>query len=302
MKGNNTRMYINLKDLAKSAKINKPMTIAVAGAHDHVVLDALAKASNYIKFDVILIGIKNEINELLKQYNLNVKEVIDTNDLTQMGEFAVKCIRENKANVIMKGLVDTKYVLKPVVNSETGIKKSKLLSHVSLMTFENQHKSYFFTDGAMNIAPTAEQKLLIAENAVWVAQQLCMKHPKVAVISAVEKLNPKIQSTVDAEWLKSQPHNGYDLSGPFAIDNIASEEAAKHKGITDPVALNPDILLFPELVSGNVFYKTSVFFGNGSTAGCIIGANVPIILTSRADSAETKFNSILFGVLLNSHE
>ena len=296
-------MYINLKKLAKQAKINKPMTIAVAGAHDHVVLDALAKANKHLDFSVILIGIKSQIDELLKHYKkLKVTEIIDTNEADKMGELAVKCVRENKANVIMKGLVDTKFVLKPVVNSETGIKKSKLLSHVSLMTFEKLKKSYFFTDGAMNIAPTAEQKRLIAENAVWVAKQLGIKTPNVAAISAVEKVNPKMPSSVDAEWLKNQPHNGYSLSGPFAIDNVASAEAAKPKGITDPVALNPDILLFPEIVSGNVFYKTSVFFGNGSTAGCIIGAQVPIILTSRADSAETKFNSILFGVLLNSHE
>ena len=296
-------MYINLEKLAKHATISKPMTIVVAGAHDHVVLDALEKANKHLKFSVILIGIKSEIENLLKHFKkLDVKEIIDTNEAEKMGQLAVQCVRENKANVIMKGLVDTKFVLKPVVNSETGIKKSKLLSHVSLMTFEKQKKSYFFTDGAMNIAPTAEQKLLIAENAVWVAKQLGIEKPNVAAISAVEKVNPKMQSSVDAEWLKNQPHKGYNLSGPFAIDNVASVEAAKHKGITDPVALNPDILLFPEIVSGNVFYKTSVFFGGGSTAGCIIGAQVPIILTSRADSAETKFNSILFGVLLNSHE
>lgn len=290
-------------DLSNIKLPNTKPTIVVAGANDHVVLEALSDASKKISFDVILVGDENAIKELLSQYSLNIKQIIHETDLIKIGECAVECIRNNQANIIMKGLIDTKFVLKAVVSSTTGIKKQKTLSHVAVMDYPNLNKSLIITDCAMNINPNVDDKWEIIHNAVDVAHKLNINHPNVALISAVEKVNPKIISTTDAQLLidkfKLLKPSDFSLDGPFALDNVLSKESAAHKGITSDVALSPNILVFPDLVSGNVFYKASVFLGGGIVSGVIVGATAPIILTSRGDSAISKMNSIILAIALN---
>lgn len=291
-------MHINLSNI----KISGSKRIVVAGANDHVVLEALALASQQISISVILVGDKSNIESLLHTYKLNVIQVIDESDPIKIGEIAVACVKNNQADAIMKGLIDTKFVLKAVVNSQNGIKQQSMLSHVAVIEYPNLNKTLIATDCAMNILPSVDDKWAIIENAVNVAHKLNIKQPNVALISAVEKVNPKIISTVDAQILinkhKETNNKSFNLDGPFALDNVLSTESAKHKGISSLVALSPDILVFPDLVSGNVFYKSSVFLANAKVAGVIVGAKVPIILTSRGDSAESKFLSITLGTIL----
>lgn len=292
-------MLINFDNITTSSSI---ATIVVAGADDEVVLEALNEANKKIQLSLILIGDQNKINSLSKSFNLNIKTIIHETEPSKIGELAVQYIKNNQANVIMKGLIDTKHVLKAVVNSQTGIKQQKTLSHVAIITYPQLNKSLIVSDCAMSILPNADDKWEIINNAVNVAHKLDIKYPNVALISAVEKINPKIVSTTDAQQLiekhKSLNIKEFNIDGPFALDNVLSHESAHHKGITSNVALNPDILIFPDLVSGNVFYKASVFLGNGQVAGVIVGASVPIILTSRGDSAASKMNSIILGILL----
>ncbi|MDR3329889.1 MAG: hypothetical protein LBS76_01285 [Mycoplasmataceae bacterium] len=294
-------MHFDFQNATSNLK-HHDVVIVVAGAADHVVFQAIHQASKVLPLKFILIGNESEIKSLLTQYPLSAQIIHETNN-SKIGELAVKCIRDKQANVIMKGLLDTKDVLKAVVNNTIGIKRQSLLSHVALMQYPSLNKSFIITDCAMNIQPNVEEKWQIIKNAVMVAIKLGIQTPKVALISAVEKVNPKIISTTDAQTIMERAKNdnktNFIVDGPFAMDNILSPHAAEHKGIVSEIAKDPDILLFPDLVSGNVFYKSSVFLGNAVPAGVIIGAQVPIILTSRADSHESKLNSILLGVMLN---
>jgi phosphate butyryltransferase len=200
----------------------------------------------------------------------------------------------------MKGLIDTKVLLKGVVNSDYGIKDAKLLSHVGIVSYPTHDKVLFATDGAMNISPDVSQKIMIIEAAVKLAKSLGYDKPKVGLVSAVEKVNPKILSTVEAKEIVDYYQDkkiDFYIDGPFAVDNLVSMESVKQKNITSIVGGDADILVFPNLDAGNIFYKTSVFLANGKSAGIVLGAKVPIVLTSRADSAEAKLNSILLAVL-----
>jgi phosphate butyryltransferase len=198
-------------------------------------------------------------------------------------------------------LIDTKIILKSVVNTQTGIKAKPLLSHISALSFPALGRTLLMTDGAMNIQPGVNEKIQIIENVLVVAKALDIAHPLIGLVGPVEKVNPKIQSTVDADQIRLHFLNsiGFTVDGPLAIDNLVSVEAAIHKGIQSPVAGKADILIFPNLDSGNVFYKSSVFLSGASAASIIVGAMVPIVLTSRADNHETKFNSIVLGGLIS---
>ena len=227
--------------------------------------------------------------------------VIHEPDPNLASKKAMDFVNNQDADIIMKGLIDTKILLKAVVNTTYGIKQQKLLSHVGLLSFADLNHVIFVTDGAMNIAPTVDEKIAIIENAVLLAQNIGYEKPKVGLVSAVEKVNLKMQSTVDASDILTYYQNKeitFQIDGPFAIDNLVSHEAAKHKGITSEIAGEADILVFPNIESGNVFYKTSVFLAHAKSAGIICGAKVPIVLTSRADSMETKLHSIFLAVVM----
>jgi len=206
--------------------------------------------------------------------------------------------------IVMKGLVSTSIVLKAILDKEIGLRTGNVLSHVAVFEIEGYDRLFIITDAAMNIAPDLQQKAQIIENSVQVAKALDMDLPKVALICAVEKVNSKMQATLDAEELVKMEHEGKitdcELGGPFALDNAISIEAAKHKGIDDPIAGNADILMVPYIEAGNVLYKSIVYFAKARNAGIVVGAKAPIVLTSRADSHEAKLNSIALGVLMTS--
>jgi phosphate butyryltransferase len=295
-------MLERVADLFARVEGLSPRRLAVVCAHDEFVVDAVAMAAKRNLVIPVLIGRLPEIAELACRFRLKEPfEIVDEPDDEKAVRRGVDMVNAGEADILMKGLVDTKVLLKAVVNSEWGIKDAPLLSHVGMISVPLVPRVLFATDGAMNIAPSVGEKILLVENAVKLARALGYERPKVGLVSAVEKVNPKIQSTLDAEEVKrfflDQGDNGFDIDGPFAIDNLVSAASVKHKGLSGPVAGQADILLFPNLDGGNIFYKTSVFLAGADAAGLVVGAKVPIVLTSRADAPETKLNSIALAVV-----
>lgn len=296
-------MIKQMNDILIKAKSLPKQKIVVVAAHDEYVLEAINEAMNLGIVEPILIGKQNEIEDMIQSggYDRSKFTIIDSKDDEVSSYKALDLIRNNEAQILMKGLIDTKVLLKAVVNKELGIRDAKILSHVGLIGFDDLDRILFVTDGAMLIAPSVEEKSYIIENAVKLAKTLGITFPKVGMVSAVEKVNPKMQSTVDAEAVvklnESGAIKGCIVGGPFAIDNLVSMESVKHKGIHHPVAGCADILVFPGIDAGNVFYKTSVFLGHAKSAGIVLGAKSPIVLTSRADSSITKLYSIALAVV-----
>jgi len=297
-------MIRNFDDVLRFAKERGPKTISIACAQDAEVLMAIDEANKMGIADAILVGDKKKIEEIAgtKSIDISKYEIIDIEDLSEASLKAVELVSSGRAHIVMKGLVDTSIILKAVLNAEVGLRTGNVLSHVAVFDIPGYDRLFFVTDAAMNIAPDLGAKKQIIENASKVAHSLDIDEPKVAVICAKEKVNPKMPATVDAQQLEEMNKNGEItgcmVGGPFALDNAVSIEAAKHKGIDHPVAGLADILMVPTIEAGNVLYKSMVFFSNSKNAGIIVGAKAPIVLTSRADSEETKLNSIALGVLM----
>lgn len=297
-------MIKSFEEVLKIARERGPKKISVACAQDNDVLKAVENARQNGIVEAILVGDQEKIDVIAKEENidLSVYEVIDIKDLAEASLKAVELVSSGKAHMVMKGLVDTSIILKAVLNKETGLRTGSVLSHVALFDVMDYPRLLLVTDAAMNIAPTLEQKKQIIENTLQVAKGLDIDEPKVAVICAKEKVNPKMPATVDAGELVKMNETGEltgcIVGGPFALDNAVSVEAAKLKGIDHPVAGHADVLMCPNIESGNILYKTLGFLANAKSAGVIVGAKAPIILTSRADSEEAKLNSIALGVLM----
>ncbi|OPJ54683.1 phosphate butyryltransferase [Alkalithermobacter paradoxus] len=296
----------NFEEVIKYAKERGPKTISVACAQDKEVLMAVEMARKEGIANAILVGDLDQVKELSNELNidLNNYELIDEKDLTQASRKAVELVSSGKAHMVMKGLVDTSIILKAVLDKEIGLRTGNVLSHVAVFDVPGYDRLFLVTDAAMNLAPDLETKKQIIENACQIAYGLDIEEPKVGVICAKEKVNPKMIDTVHAQELEEMNKRGEIkgciVGGPFALDNAVSVEAARHKGIDHPVAGKADILLAPDIEAGNVLYKSMVFFANAKNAGVIVGAKAPIILTSRADNEETKLNSIALGVLTAS--
>ncbi|MFR3569427.1 MAG: phosphate butyryltransferase [Paraclostridium sordellii] len=294
----------SFNDVIRYAKERGPKTISVACSQDKEVLIAVDMAKKEGIANAILVGDIEKTNTIANELNIDLSgyDLIDEKDLTQASLKAVSLVSECKADMVMKGLVDTSIILKAVLDKEVGLRTGKVLSHVAVFDVNGYDRLFFITDAAMNLAPDLQTKKQIIENACIVAHALDIEEPKVAAICAKEKVNPKMPDTVDAKELEDMCKNGEIkgciVGGPFALDNAVSEEAAKHKGMDNPIAGKADILLAPDIEAGNILYKSLVFFAESKNAGVIVGAKAPIILTSRADSEETKLNSIALGVLM----
>lgn len=299
-------MIKSFDEIIRAARDKGPKTLAVAVAQDVEVLNAVNAAKDMGIADAILIGDKDEITKAAKDCGVDIDkfEVINIKEKNEACRKAVELVSTGKAHIVMKGLVDTSLILKAVLDEEIGLRTGNVLSHVAVFDVPGYDRLFYITDAAMNIAPNLMQKKQIIENAVQVANALGNDNPKVAMLAAVEKVNPKMQATLDAaELVKMNAAGeltGCTLGGPFALDNAVSVEAARHKGITHPVAGNADILMVPAIESGNMLYKSLVFFARAKNAGILVGARAPVVLTSRADSDEAKLNSIAIGALMAS--
>ena len=293
----------NISDIINFAKERGPKTVSVACCQDKEVLVAIENARKENIVNAILVGDIEKTKQIADEIgmDLNNYELIDIKDLSEASLKAVELVSSGKAHMVMKGLVDTSIILKAVLNKEVGLRTGNVLSHVAVFDIEGYDRLFFLTDAAMNLAPDINGKKQIIENACELVRSLDIEEPKVALICAKEKVNPKMKDTVEAKELEDMylrgEIKGCIVGGPFALDNAVSEEAAKHKGINHPVAGKADILVVPDIEAGNVLYKSITYFAKCENAGLIVGAKAPIILTSRADSDKTKLNSIALGVL-----
>lgn len=290
--------------IIKYAVESGPKTVAVACAEDRDVLEAVEAARQAGIVNAILVGDKSRIVSILgdMQADQSLYDIIDEGDKKSACNKAVWLTRTGRATTVMKGFVDTSVILKAVLNKDTGLEINGLLSHVGVLKSRLYDRFFIVSDSAMNISPTLEDKISIVNNAVEVAHVLGNPNPKVAIICPVEKVNEKIISTVHAEELVKLNEigkiKGCVVGGPLALDNAVSEEAARHKKIDHPVAGHADILIAPNLEVGNVLNKAMEYFGSIEKAGIIMGAESPIVLTSRASSSTAKMNSIALAVLV----
>ena len=297
-------MIKSFDEVLKVAKERGPKILSVACAQDDDVMLAVENARKEGIVQAILVGDLEGITAVCEQHHIDLKnyEVIDIKDMTEASYKAVELVSSGKAHLVMKGLVDTSIVLKAVLDKEIGLRTGNALSHVAVFDVPNFPRLLYVTDAAMNIAPDAETKKQIIENSVIVANALDIPEPNVGVICAKEKVNAKMPATLDAEILvnmyKEGKIKGCKVGGPFALDNAVSEEAARIKGMKDPMAGKVDILLCPTIETGNVLYKALTFLAGARSAGIIVGAKAPIVLTSRADDDDSKLNSIALGVLM----
>ncbi|MBN1252701.1 MAG: bifunctional enoyl-CoA hydratase/phosphate acetyltransferase [Bacteroidales bacterium] len=292
-------MFTKLKELFEKnlSKSNIPKLV-LAVAHDKHSLEAILLAEKKGIVKSVLVGIKTEIEKIAAEldFDLSEIEIYDIEDKALAVKKAIEIINNGKAQILMKGNVSTAILLKAVLNKEWGLNSGSLLSHLAIFELESYHKLLSITDVAMNIAPDVKEKIGITQNAVNYLNKIGIKNPKVAAISAAETVSHSMQSSIDAAIIaKMSERNQIGnciIDGPLALDNAINKKSANHKGITSPVAGEADLLLMPNIETGNVFYKSLTFFAKSKVAAVILGAKVPIVLTSRSDSEETKLNSI----------
>ncbi len=297
-------MTLNFNELSELIKGKSKKRIVVAAAEDLAVLKAIKEAAIHQIVTPIFVGDLVQIRKICLDINFDIQdfECISQTNPSLSSVLAVQYVKNGKADILMKGLVSTASLLKAVLDKETGIKETPLLSHVAVFQSPYYPKFLGITDAAMNISPSVDEKITIIENAVNVFHKLGIQCPKVAVVCPLETVNQKIESTVHASTLTAMNNSGQIknciIDGPLALDNAVSKEAAEHKGIQSEVAGDADIILTNDLDAGNILYKSLIFLGGAKSAAIICGAKVPIVLTSRADSEESKFYSIVLAALM----
>lgn len=297
-------MSKNFNDLFSRLKEIKTKKVAVAVAQDEPVLEAVKEANARGIANAVLVGDKEKIQEIAKKIDMDLSsfEIMDVKDPKKATLEAVKLVSSGHADMLMKGLIDTATFLRSVLNKEVGLRTGKVMSHVSVFEIEGWDRLFFITDVAFNTYPELKDKVTIINNAVSVAHACGIETPKVGVVCPVEVVNPNMPSTVDAALLAKMSDRGQFkgcvVDGPFALDNAVSLEAAKHKGVKGEVAGQADILMMPNIETGNVMYKTLTYFAPAKNGCLLVGTSAPAILTSRADSFETKVNSIALAALV----
>jgi len=293
----------------KDILVDKPTRrLVLAAAQDQTSLTSVISAARDGYIEPILVGDKEAIQNIASQNNLDISGVrmIHEPDTEVAVEIAVKMVRSNQADILMKGKVGTSTLLKAVLNKEWGLRTGSLLSHIAIFEVEAYHKLIAVTDVAMNIAPNLQDKIAIVNNSVACLNRLGVELPKVAVLGAVEMVSETMQATLDAALLSKMNQRDQIkhciIDGPLAFDNAISLDSAIHKGIRSDVAGDTDLLLMPDIEVGNVLYKSLVFFAHAKVAAVILGAMVPIVLTSRSDSDQAKYDSILLAAAVTKNE
>ncbi|HRT69495.1 MAG TPA: bifunctional enoyl-CoA hydratase/phosphate acetyltransferase [Bacilli bacterium] len=294
----------SLKELLSSKRKLLHTRVAVACPEDEEVLNAIFEAYELGFCTFHLFGDITRIKQLTKEIGREIPKefvMVEAKELASACQLAVRAINEGEADILMKGLVDTGIIMKEVLNKEYGIRTNQIISHVMVCELPRLKRLILLSDAAMIIDPTIPQMKAIITNAVSLAKKIGIINPKVAVISAIEKVNEKMPSTLKAKELQEMWEKGEitdcELYGPLAIDGALSVEAAKTKNISSPVAGKADILIVPYIEVGNALYKGWMFGCEGiKSAGIVMGAKAPIVLTSRADSHESKLSSIALAV------
>ena len=279
-------------------------TIAVAAAADLPVLMAVRDAVNGGLANAVLVGAKEDIEKKMKQAGLgheHIEIIAAANPAAAVGE-AVQLVRSQKAHILMKGMVSTAVFMRAVLSKEEGLNIGNELTHISVFEVPKIHRLILMTDPAMHMYPELKEKVKMLQAAVKVCRALEIEDPKAAAVYAVEVVNPAMPPTIDAAALAQMSNRGQipgiTVDGPLALDAALSPEAAAHKKLHNSVAGQADVLLMPNIETGNVMWKTLAYMGEAKIAGVITGASAPIVLTSRSDSPDTKLNSIALALLL----
>jgi phosphate acetyltransferase len=297
------RRHHVFEDIIARCHALTPISVAVCHPCDQVSLEGPVEAAKLGLIDPILIGPEAKIRSVAKEFNLDISglRIVDTQHSHESAEKAVAMCRSGEAEALMKGSLHTDEMMHEVASREKGLRTARRISHVFVMDVPTYPRTLLITDAAINIYPTLEDKADILQNAIELAHVLGIELPKVAILSAVETVYPKINSTIEAAALCKMADRGQitgaQLDGPLAFDNAISEEAAKIKKINSPVAGRADILLVPDLEAGNMLAKQLSYLADADAAGIVLGARVPIVLTSRADSAKARLASCAVAVL-----
>lgn len=290
----------SLDDLIKKAKEVGIKKVVVIGAEDTEALEAVSAAHDEGFADPVLVGDKETIEKNLKKIGKNY-DIIHAENSQDAAEKGIRLVSSGAADVVMKGNIKTSILLKAALNKDWGLRTGNVLSHCAVLETPYLNKLIFVTDGGMIIKPNLDQKVSIINNTVKLAKSIGIETPKVGVITAVEVVNPDMPETQDAAILTQMNRRGQIkdciVDGPLGIDNAIDMTAAKIKKVTGEVAGQADILLVPDIHSGNFLGKSAVYFAGGKIAGLILGCSAPIVVVSRANDAQSKMASLALGVL-----
>jgi len=298
-------MLKTFDEVLKKAKEYGPKKMAVASAGAEDVLKAVEAARKEGLADSILVGSKKEIIQIANKMDIDPTnyEIIDQLDKTEASRRAVELVRNKKASILMKGMIGTARILKAILDKEIGLRTNRMLSHVYTLQIKGYDRLLTMTDGAISISPDLKQKAQIIQNAIYYAHSMGIEKPKVAAVAALELVNPDMPATIDAACLAKMSERGQIVGGivdgPLGFDNAISREAAKQKGVESPVSGEVDIVLVPNIESGNIFAKGLVYLANAVPAGLLLGAIAPVVLVSRSDTTQSKLYSIALGVLMS---
>ncbi|MGD8462807.1 MAG: bifunctional enoyl-CoA hydratase/phosphate acetyltransferase [Anaerolineae bacterium] len=291
-------------ELLEAARAKGPKTVAVAAGHQSEVMLAGLDAEMAGLAEVILVGDSGRIWQIARdeEFDISRMEVVDVPHDREAAWQVMKLVSEGKADIAMKGRVETSDFLRAALSKELGLRTGKLFSHVAAFEIPEFDRLIFISDAGVIVAPDLEQKVEIVQNAIMVAHAMEIRLPRVAVLAATEVVNPKIPTTLDAANLSKMADRGQIkgglVDGPLALDNAISPESAQIKGIKSEVAGYADILITPDIEAGNVLAKAITYFAQGKMAGVVVGARCPLILPSRSDTREAKLVSLALGVIL----
>ncbi len=296
-------MFRSLDALVNAARRRGPVRIAVAGGHDADVIEALKQAQALGLAEGVFVGKSDAIRKFAAaaEFEIPADRIIHEADDAAAARKAIALVREGQASLLMKGKIATASLIRAVIDRDAGLRAGRLLSQVIVFQVPGFDRLMLMTDAAINIAPTLEQKADICRNAIDVAHTLGIETPNVALLCALEFVNQDMPATVDAAGLtlmnrRKQITGGY-LEGPIALDVPLSRFAADRKGIDSPLTERTDVFIAPDIEAGNILYRAILYFAKGESCGIVVGAKVPLILLSRAESPETKLRSMALAVL-----
>ena len=292
--------FEQLKAMLKAMPVKRK--VAVVPAQDEHTLEAISHAYKDGMVEPVLIGDEPKIREILAQIGTDADKmtIIHVEDPVEAIQKAADMARDGEVDCIMKGKTETGALMKVLVNRERGIRKNDTMSLLAFMESPNYHKVFAITDVGLLTYPSKEQKKAAIQNAVEAFHALGVEQPKVAILAAVEKVNPKMKETVEAAEIKEEGVEGCIIEGPISYDLAMDPASAPIKGYVSPVAGDADLLVVPDIVSGNIAAKTITVIGGGRTGGVVLGAKVPVLLVSRAASADDKYMSIVIAALVGS--
>lgn len=290
--------FEQLKEMLKAMPVKRK--VAVVPAQDEHTLEAISHAYRDGMVEPVLIGDEPKIREILAQIGTDADKmtIIHVEDPTEAIQKAADMARDGEVDCIMKGKTETGALMKVLVNRERGIRKNDTMSLLAFMESPNYHKVFAITDVGLLTYPSKDQKKAAIQNAVEAFHALGVEQPKVAILAAVEKVNPKMKETVEAAEIKEEGVEGCIIEGPISYDLAMDPASAPIKGYVSPVAGDADLLVVPDVVSGNIAAKTITVIGGGRTGGVVLGAKVPVLLVSRAASADDKYMSIVIAALV----